>query len=421
MHEKELGRFYSIYPEKGNTPADRQNYPFLQDADFRKKWETFREGKKIRISLSIPSIHCSACIWVLEHLSQMEEGILNAEVDFTHKKLHLFFDESQMDLQSICSLLNKLGYPPDFSLSSQKKNETLKKQRTLWIKIGVAGFAFGNTMFLSLATYFETNDPWLIDLRPWWDVLMFSMSIPVVFFSASDYFIQSRKSLLHKVGSLEVPIALGITVLFLKSIHNAFVLGTLPYFDSLCGLVFFLLLGKYMQSRVYESFSFERDYKSFFSLAVRLLTADKKEKTVDVNEIKKGDQIILKPGEVIPVDAKVVHSSMVVDYSFVTGESRELVLEKGVEVFAGGKIKNKTVLVEAQKSLDQSDLIQLWNSHMDKDKLKEESEIKDGTVFVEIKVSDWKGEALKLKIGIFSRGEPIETATVRFIGPRMYK
>ena len=177
-------------------------------------------------------------------------------------------------------------------------------------------------MFLSLATYFETNDPWLIDLRPWWDVLMFSMSIPVVFFSASDYFIQSRKSLLHKVGSLEVPIALGITVLFLKSIHNAFVLGTLPYFDSLCGLVFFLLLGKYMQSRVYESFSFERDYKSFFSLAVRLLTADKKEKTVDVNEIKKGDQIILKPGEVIPVDAKVVHSSMVVDYSFVTGESR---------------------------------------------------------------------------------------------------
>ena len=365
IHGKNLGAFYSLYPKKGNTPFKAQDYPFLKDREFRKKWETFREGKKVQVTLAIPSIHCSACIWVLEHLSEMEMGILNAEVNFTKRKLHLFFDESQIDLQSICSLLNQLGYPPDFSFSSQKKTDDQKGKRSLWLKIGIAGFAFGNTMFLSIATYFETNDPWLVDLRPWFDFLMFVMSLPVVFYAANDYFIQTKKSLQNKIGSLDLPIALGISVLFLKSIHNAFFLHTLPYFDSLTGLVFFLLLGKFMQRKVYESFSFERDYKSFFPLAVSLLTSGKKEKIIPVNEIKKGDQIVLKPDEIIPVDAKAIYSSIVLDYSFVTGESREVLLEKGADIYAGGRVRNKTIVVEAQKTLDQSYLIQLWNKNND--------------------------------------------------------
>lgn len=157
IHENELGNFYSLYPKKGNKPHKKQNYPFLEDESFRKKWETFREGKKVQITLNIPSIHCSACIWVLEHLPQIEKGIQSAEVNFTKRKLILFYDEKKIKLQSICYLLNQLGYPPDFSLSSQKKGETQKDKRTLWLKIGIAGFAFGNTMFLSIA--FQES-PW---------------------------------------------------------------------------------------------------------------------------------------------------------------------------------------------------------------------------------------------------------------------
>lgn len=368
INESDLANFYSLYPKKGNRPLKDRNYPFLQDESFRKKWETFREGKKVQITLAIPGIHCSACIWVLEHLPQMEEGILNAEVHFTKRRLILFFDENRISLQSICSLLNQLGYPPDFSLSSQKKGEKNKEKRTLWLKIGIAGFAFGNTMFLSIATYFETNDLWLMDLRPWFDSLMFAMSVPVVFFAANEYFIHAHKSLQNKIWSLDLPIALGISVLFLKSIHNAFFLNTLPYFDSLTGLVFFLLLGKFMQRKVYDSFSFERDYQSFFPMAVSVLTEDNTEKTIHVSEIKKGNQMVLKPDEIVPVDAKAISSSVVLDYSFVSGESREVGLEKGAEIFAGGRVKKKAIGVEAQKSLDQSYLIQLWNKKKNKEK-----------------------------------------------------
>lgn len=373
IHENELGNFYSLYPKKGNKPHKKQNYPFLEDKSFRKKWETFREGEKVQITLNIPSIHCSACIWVLEHLPQIEKGIQSAEVNFTKRKLILFYDEKKIKLQSICYLLNQLGYPPDFSLSSQKKVESQKKKRALWLKIGIAGFAFGNTMFLSIATYFETDDPWLMDLRPWFDFIMFAMSLPVVFYAANDYFTHALKSLLNKMWSLDLPIALGVSVLFLKSIHNAFFLQTLPYFDSLTGLVFFLLLGKYMQRKVYDSFSFERDYKSFFPLAVSVLTQENTEKTIHVSEIKKGNQMVLKPDEIIPVDAKAISTSVILDYSFVTGESRDVELKKGAEIFAGGRVKKKAIIVEAQKTLDQSYLIQLWNKNKNGEKSLEKS------------------------------------------------
>ena len=243
IHDKDLGAFYDLYPKSGNAPATLQNYPFLDDVDFCSQLENFRLGEKVQIIIAIPSIHCSACIWILENLSSIDPGILHSEVQFSKRTLSLYYDESQTDLKKICLLLDGLGYPPDFSLSSQKKTQNPNRNRSLWIKIGIAGFAFGNTMFLSLATYFETDEAWLIALRPWFDLLMFLMSLPVVFFAAKDYFIQSWKSIRNQYWSLDLPISIGITVLFLKSIHNVFVLQTLGYFDSLCGLVFFLLIG----------------------------------------------------------------------------------------------------------------------------------------------------------------------------------
>lgn len=361
IHKNELGDFYDLYPNKGNIPSRASNYAFLDDKIFCQKLEEFRAEDQVQISLSVPGIHCSACIWILENLPRIKSGIVRAEVQFSNRILSLFFDESKIDLKRICLILDQLGYPPDFSLSSQKNPQSHKKNRELWIKIGLSGFAFGNTMFLSLATYFETDETWLVELRPWFDMLMFVMSLPVVFYAAKDYFIQSLKSIQNKFWSLDIPIAIGISVLFLKSIHNAFVLHTLPYFDSLAGLVFFLLIGKYMQKRVYQSFSFERDYRSFFPMAVSIISSGNKEKSIPINEIQKADHIILKPGEIIPVDGEVLNRSAILDYSFVTGESREVISKKGDKVFAGAKVLKRNTRVKAEKTLDQSYLVRLWN------------------------------------------------------------
>jgi Cu+-exporting ATPase len=228
------------------------------------------------------------------------------------------------------------------------------------LKIGVAGFAFGNTMFLALPTYFEKQEPWLDGLRPWFDLLMFLLSIPVVFYAAQEYFINSFKSISKRIWSLDIPIAIGISVLFLKSTHAVFVAHELPYFDSLTGLVFFLLLGKYMQRSVYAATDFEHKYHSFFPIGVTVLTSGKKECIRPVTALQKGDVMLLRPEEIIPTDGIVQQGEAHIDYSFVTGESETVLKKRGAAVYAGGRVKNQVAYIKVEKVMDESFLLQLW-------------------------------------------------------------
>ena len=364
IHEHQLDFFYTYYPQKGVAPKKKKSYAFLADETLWAHWVQFKESGKVRVALSIPNIHCSACVWLLEHLHHIEEGVLHSHVNFSKRMLHVVFDESLCTLEKLALLLDRMGYPPDFSLGAQKKVRKQKSKQSLWLKIGIAGFAFGNTMFLALPTYFEKSEPWLDALRPWFDTLMFTLSIPVVFYAAQHYFVQSFKSIQQRIWSLDIPIALGISVLFLKSIHAAFIAHELPYFDSLTGLVFFLLLGQFMQQSVYASTDFEHEYASFFPLGVTLIRADKTETITSIEHIKKGDVMLLRPEEIIPVDGVIHQGEAHIDYSFVTGESKSVLKKKGEWVFAGGRIKERIAFVKAEKVMDESFLLQLWQQDL---------------------------------------------------------
>ena len=367
IHANDLSTFYTYYPQKGLTPKKEKNYGFLENETLWKDCIQFQDGTKIRAKLSIPSMHCSACIWILEHLSHIEPAILYSHVTFSKRSVSLIFDKSKTSMKDIATLLDKLGYPPDFSVGKQNETKQHKRNRSLWLKIGIAGFAFGNSMFLALPTYFEKSEPWLNELRPWFDVIMFALSIPVVFYAAQDYFIHSYKSISNKVWSLDIPIALGISVLFIKSTHAAFIAHELPYFDSLTGLVFFLLLGQYMQQSVYALADFERGYHSFFPVGVSILNQDQTEQIVAVKDIKKNDCMLLRSEEIIPVDGIALSEDVHIDYSFVTGESAVVIKKKGEAVFAGGKIQKQISLIQASKPMDNSFLLQLWQEEVSKE------------------------------------------------------
>jgi Cu+-exporting ATPase len=191
---------------------------------------------------------------------------------------------------------------------------------------------------------------------------MFAFSLPVVFYAAQDYFVSAYKGLRSKLLNIDVPIALGILVLFLRSTMDvALDLGS-GFFDSLTGLVFFLLLGKFFQQKTYAYLSFERDYKSYFPIAVTRLGTDGKEEDIQIYKIKKGDRILIRSQEIIPVDCILIKGTAEVDYSFVTGESQAVFKESGEKLFAGGKQLSGVLEVEVLKSVSQSYLTQLWGS-----------------------------------------------------------
>ncbi|GGG35518.1 ATPase [Croceivirga lutea] len=357
-----LDCYYDLEAAAGKTPIEIANkFDFLANQEIAKKLLEFDEEGFQVVQFHIPNMHCSSCIWVLENLHKLNSAVKQSQVDFPKKQARFTYNSEALTLKDLAILLARIGYEPTISLedySAAKK----KVDRSLLYKLGVAGFSFGNVMLLSFPEYFEVQEYWLDQYKPFFRWLMFAFSLPVVFYAAQDYFISAIKGLRSKLLNIDVPIALGVLTLFLRSTADiVFDYGS-GFFDSLTGLVFFLLVGRFFQQKTYAYLSFERDYKSYFPIAVTRITKSKTEETIEIYDIKAGDRILIRNQEILPVDAILIDGKAQIDYSFVTGESESIQKKSGDKLFAGGKQLGGVLEVEALKSVSQSYLTQLWEN-----------------------------------------------------------
>ncbi|AZJ35181.1 heavy metal translocating P-type ATPase metal-binding domain-containing protein [Tenacibaculum singaporense] len=367
--ENDLTCYYDFQNNPGAIPEEIQGkYDFLDNESIVDKLLEFNDGNVQVVNLYIPHIHCSSCIWVLENLHKLQEFVSSSQVNFPKKTVRITFNSERTSLKEIVLLLSSIGYEPYISLEDYEVGKK-KVDRSLIYKLGIAGFAFGNVMFLSFPEYFEVSEYWLEQYKGIFRWLMFIFSLPVVFYAGQDYFISAYKGLRSKILNIDVPIALGIFVLFVRSTAEIVLdLGT-GFFDSLTGLVFFLLLGKFFQQKTYNFLSFERDYKSYFPIAVTKITADKKEENTQIYDVKKGDRLLIRNQELIPVDGILINGEAKIDYSFVTGEAVPVNKKSGDKLFAGGKQLSGSIEMEVLASVSQSYLTQLWsNDVFQKDK-----------------------------------------------------
>jgi Cu+-exporting ATPase len=360
--ENDLTCYYDLQSSPGAIPKEIQGkYDFLKQQNIIDKLLEFNDGKTQIVTLYIPHIHCSSCIWILENLNKLNAGISTSQVNFGKKTVRVTYNSINCSLKEVVLLLSSIGYEPYISLDDYKTGQQ-HINRTLIYKLGIAGFAFGNIMFLSFPEYFQVNGFWIETYKPLFRWLMFFFSLPVVFYAAQDYFVSAFKGLRSKLLNIDVPIALGISVLFIRStIDISFNLGS-GFFDSLTGLVFFLLIGKFFQQKTYSFLSFERDYKSYFPIAVTKISSEGNETPIQVYDIKKGDRLLIRNEELIPVDGFLINGNAHIDYSFVTGESETVSKQSGDKLFAGGKQTSGVLEMEALKSVEQSYLTQLWSN-----------------------------------------------------------
>ncbi len=360
--ENDLTCYYDLDQNPGAIPEEiLGKYDFLGNQKIVEKLLEFNDADKQVVSLYIPHIHCSSCIWVLENLHKLQKNVIASQVNFPKKTIRVTFNSEHTSLKEIVLLLSSIGYEPYISLEDYSVGKK-KIDRTLLYQLAIAGFAFGNVMFLSFPEYFEVNEFWLEQYKHVFRYLMFFFSIPVVFYSAKDYFISAYKGLKSKILNIDVPIALGVSVLFIRSATEVvFDLGS-GFFDSLTGLVFFLLIGKFFQQKTYSFLSFERDFKSYFPIAVTKINTDKSEENTQIYEVVKGDRLLIRNQELIPVDGILINGNAMIDYSFVTGESVAVEKNSGDKIFAGGKQLNGIIEMEVLKSVSQSYLTQLWSN-----------------------------------------------------------
>lgn len=370
--QNDLTCYYDFQASPGATPQDIQGkYDFLDNEEIVSKLLEFQENSTHIVSLYIPHIHCSSCIWILENLQKLQQGIVTSQVNFPEKKVRITFNPEQTSLKKIVEMLCSIGYEPYISLENFDEGKK-KVDRTLIYKIGVAFFCFGNIMLLSFPEYFEVEEFWINQYRGFFRWLIFGLSLPTFIYSASGYYVSAWKSIKSGLLNIDIPIALGIVVMFIRStVDIVFDYGQ-GFFDSMAGLIFFMLLGKLFQIKTYDFLSFERDYKSYFPIAVTKVLPDGNEEAVQVYDIQKGDRLLIRNQELIPVDGILISEKASIDYSFVTGEAVPIEKKSGDKLFAGGKQLGKVIEMEVLFSVSQSYLTQLWSNDVFQKKVEQQ-------------------------------------------------
>ncbi len=359
-----LDRYYcetSLENRSWSELKGERKYGFLDNEDIQKQLLKFRSETLSVIKFFLPGIHCSSCIFLLEHLPKLDSAIVRAEVNFIKREVTISFDHTKRSLKEVAILLSQLGYPPDISLESLDKTKEHVKKSNIGIKIAVAGFCFGNAMLMSMPEYLDRNGLLTDDFKHLFGWINLVLALPVLLYAGNDYFIKAWKGLKHKNLNIDVPIALGIAALFGRSVFEILTQTGAGYVDSLAGLVFFLLIGKWYQGKTYQALSFERDYTSYFPVSITCLIDDQ-EFQRPLKDLRKGDVVIVHNDELIPADGKVISGQGNIDYSFVTGESKPDQKQIGQMVFAGGRQKGNALVIQLEKSVNNSELTQLWNN-----------------------------------------------------------
>ncbi len=340
-----------------HSQLNLEPYLYLDEPSIRQKLCRFEDGKNSRIAIHLPAIHCSSCIYLLENLAEVEEGIQHVQVHFSKKEADIQFRNDQISLVQLAAILDYIGYRPDFKTEVDLNK---KPRNRLLLQLGVAGFFFGNTMLLALPEYLDGSLAYDVELQRFFRFLMMGFSLPVMLYSARDYFTVAFKSLRAGALSIDLPIALGISVLFLRSAYEVLSNTGSGYFDSLTALVFFLLVGKWYQAKTYRNFSFDRDLRSFLPLAATKVGADGSQKPISIDDLQAGDRILLKAGEVLAADSTLLSDQVEMDYSYLSGESLPLSKQKGETIYAGARLVGQSALMEVNTSVDHSYLSSLW-------------------------------------------------------------
>jgi len=362
LNEHDLCRYYRINENAGISLKGRrqEHYAYLDDPDIREKLIDFSDGEKSHVRFHLPQIHCASCIWLLENLYRLNEGIAQSQVNFTRKEVRITFLEAQTTLRQIVELLASIGYAPAINLGDVEKPREKAVSRRLYFQLGVAGFAFGNIMLLSFPEYLGLESEEDEFFRRIFGYVNIALAIPVFFFSGWDYIRSAALSLRHGHFNIDVPISLGIITLFVRSVVDIISGTGAGYMDSLAGLVFFLLIGKWFQQKTFYHLAFDRDYRSYFPIAA-LLRDGSAERSVPVQKLEPGQTIIVRNGELIPADGLLLKGSAQIDYSFVTGEAEPVGKAPGEKLFAGGRQLGERIEITLTRKVNQSYLTQLWN------------------------------------------------------------
>ena len=317
-----------------------------------------------QIALSLPTIHCSACITKIEKALNADPRVHSARVNLTLKRASIEADDD-VTAQDMKLLVEGLGYEAH-ELDPGTLNATAndKAGRNLLMRLAVAGFASMNVMLLSVSVWSGAEDA-TRDMFHW---ISAAIALPTIAFSGQPFFANAWAALKNRQLNMDVPITLAILLAVVTSLWETSLSGEHAYFDAALALTFFLLAGRYLDHRTRAVARSAAQELTALEVPRAVLLREGQEQTVAVAELAVGDMVLVRPGGRMPVDGEIVEGTSEIDRSLLTGETVPVFAGVGQAVSAGevnltGPLTVRATAVGADTSLHQmADLVAIAES-----------------------------------------------------------
>jgi len=340
------------------TANDTSNFDL---ESFKQRYIKTDEEGFSRVDLVIEGIHCAACVWLNEKVINQTQGVLEASINFSNNKAKIVWDEDTVKLSTIIDKIRAVGYnayPYDFNESTQK---SIEAKRDYITKLGVAIFGTMNVMMIDIAKYagyFSGMDPEILQMI---HIIEFIFSSMVLFYSGSVFFKGAYYGLKNKIINMDLLVAGGATLTYLYSLRILFGAEGQSYFDSVAMIIFFVLIGKYLEVLGKKSAMDSMDkIKNQIPLEATVIKGGGKH-VVMLDQIEVGDIIEVKNGEKASVDGKSIVELSTFDESSLTGESYPIEKQKGDRVYSGTINTGIVMRYEATKNYANSTLSTMMN------------------------------------------------------------
>ena len=354
IHALGLSNFYSVRADQialsGQQIEPLKNYAYLSDPTVRAQLSEQLADGKTRIRFYLSTLHCTACVWILERLPHVVSGVHSARVSFANGEIEIVVDQEIITLEKLATVLHSIGYPPVAALKSAIEIEDKREQRAMLMRIGIAAVCAANTMMLAdslFQSYFTGMDQPYVTLFTWTSAII---SLPAVTWAALPFYRSAISSFVTARAHIDLPISIAIIVSYISDLATTMRGSGHVYFDSITSLIFLLLVGRYVQrqalSRSRASCATSWD---LFPTNVRKKVGDRMVE-ISLRDVIPGDILELRPEERIPSDAQIIAGSSSVDASFLTGESLPRQVTVGDTVL-GGSINIDGVLEVAVREV----------------------------------------------------------------------
>jgi Cu2+-exporting ATPase len=283
--------------------------------------------------LNVPGIHCGACISTIERGLAKVPGVVSSRVNLTLRRVTIRLDSAQRAPGYLINEMERLGYKAiPFESISQAEAEMKSQSSELLRALGVAGFAAGNIMLLSVSVWSGAEGA----TRDLFHLVSAVIALPAVAYCGRPFFRSAWNALRTRNLNMDVPISLGVILAVTMSIYETFTSGPEAYFDAAVTLLFFLLAGRYLDQLMREKArSAVTGLTRLAAKGAIAVSDDGTLRYVPVDEVKPGDRLRVAAGERVPVDGRIVAGATDLDRSLVTGESAPVPAVEGQEVEAG--------------------------------------------------------------------------------------